>query len=124
MAKNSGKNPLPAGAVHRTVERPRGGVHAHVDDAVAEEIPVAFVYIERPHAVMLATPADYEAFALGFSLSEAIIADATDFTGVVVEPALAGIELHITIPPARARRAARRVRQLTGRIGCGLCGAQ
>ena len=124
MAKNSGKNPLPAGAVHRTVERHRGGVHAHVDDAVAEEIPVAFVYNERPHAVMLATPADYEDFALGFSLSEAIIADATEFTGVVVEPALAGIELHITIPPARAALLDARVRQLTGRTGCGLCGAQ
>ncbi len=95
-----------------------------VSDAVAEEIPVAFVYNERPHAVMLATPADFEDFALGFSLSEAIIAGADEFEGVEVVPALAGIELRIRIPEARAEALDARVRQLTGRTGCGLCGAQ
>lgn len=115
---------LPAGAVRREAERHRGGVHARVADAVAEEIPVAFVYNERPHAVMMATPADYEDFALGFSLSEAIIADAGEFHGVDVVPALAGVELRVTIPDARAARLDERVRELTGRTGCGLCGAQ
>jgi len=115
---------LPAGAVRRDVERHRGGVTAHVADAVAEEIPVAFVYNERPHAVMLSTPADLEDFALGFSLSEAIIAGAGEFASVDVVPALAGIELRITIAEARAAVLDQRVRQLTGRTGCGLCGAQ
>jgi len=121
---NNGAPALPAGAVRREVERHRGGVSARVADAVAEEIPVAFVYNGRPHAVMLATPADYEDFALGFSLSEAIIADAGEFGGVEVEPALAGIELRIAIPPERAAVLDERVRALTGRTGCGLCGAQ
>src|SRR6185503_5837147 len=102
-------------AVRRAVERHRGGVHARVEDAVAEEIPVAFVYNERPHAVMLATPADYEDFALGFSLSEAIIANAREFRGIEVVPALAGIELRIAIPDERAAALDSRVRQLTGR---------
>src|SRR5215467_1663726 len=115
---------LPAGAVRREVERHRGGVAVQVSDAVAEEIPVAFVYNDRPHAVMLATPADYEDFALGFSLSEAIIAGTGEFESVEVEPALAGIELRIRIPEARAEVLDARVRQLTGRTGCGLCGAQ
>jgi len=115
---------LPAGAVRRQVQRHRGGVSTQLVDAVAEEIPVAFVYNERPHAVMLATPADFEDFALGFSLSEAIIADAGEFHGVEVVPALAGIELRIAIPAARANVLDSRVRQLTGRTGCGLCGAQ
>src|SRR5215467_6966591 len=115
---------LPAGAVRREVERHRGGAAAQVGDAVAEEIPVAFVYNERPHAVMLATPADLEDFALGFSLSEAIIGDAGEFQGVEIVPALAGIELRIRIPESRAGALDARVRQLTGRTGCGLCGAQ
>ena len=117
-------NPLPPGAARRRVERHRGSVTAQVDDAIAEEIPVAFVYNERPHAVMLSTPTDLEDFALGFSLSEAIIGGVREFEQVEVVPALAGIELRITIPEARASVLDQRVRQLTGRTGCGLCGAQ
>jgi FdhD protein len=115
---------LPTGAVRREVLRHRAGISARVADAVAEEIPIAFVYNERPHAVMLATPSDLEEFALGFSLSEAIIADAGEFHGVEIAPALAGIELRITVPDERAAVLDHRVRQLTGRTGCGLCGAQ
>jgi FdhD protein len=110
--------------VRRDVERHRGGVVAHVADAIAEEIPVAFVYNERSHAVMLSTPADFEDFALGFSLSEAIIGDPGEFEAVEVVPALAGIELRIRVPAPRAAALDERVRQLTGRTGCGLCGAQ
>jgi FdhD protein len=124
MPTRQDDRPLPPGAVRREVERHRGGVAVQVSDAVAEEIPVAFVYNDRPHAVMLATPADYEDFALGFSLSEAIIAGAGELESVDVEPALAGIELRIRIPEARAEVLDARVRQLTGRTGCGLCGAQ
>ncbi|HSC10054.1 MAG TPA: formate dehydrogenase accessory sulfurtransferase FdhD, partial [Rhodanobacteraceae bacterium] len=115
---------LPAGAVRREVLRHRAGISARVSDAVAEEIPIAFVYNERPHAVMLATPADLEDFALGFSLSEAIIGSAAELESVEIAPALAGIELRIVVPEARAAVLDQRVRQLTGRTGCGLCGAQ
>jgi len=115
---------LPPGAVSRTVERHRAGAAQPVRDAIAEEIPVAFVYNERPHAVMMATPHDLEDFALGFSLSEAIIDDATQFGRVEVVEALAGYELRIAIPAANGARLEDRVRELTGRTGCGLCGAQ
>ena len=121
----SGKmNSTPIGAVMREVERRRGGTVVRVADAVAEEIPVAFIYNDRPHAVMMATPADLQDFALGFSLTEAIIAKAEECAKVEVVQALAGIELHIAIPAARAGKLEDRVRELTGRTGCGLCGAQ
>ncbi len=116
--------PLPPGAVRRDAERRRGSVSSRVNDAVAEEIPVALVYNDRPHAVMMATPADLEDFALGFSLSEAIIANPAECEKVEIVPALAGIELRIRIPTARSARLEDRVRELTGRTGCGLCGAQ
>jgi FdhD protein len=115
---------LPVGAVRRQAERHRASVTSQVTDAVAEEIPIAFVYNERPHAVMMATPADLEDFALGFSLSEAIIAAPAECEKVEIVPALAGIELRVTIPPIRAAAIEDRVRELTGRTGCGLCGAQ
>ncbi|HEY8010416.1 MAG TPA: formate dehydrogenase accessory sulfurtransferase FdhD [Rudaea sp.] len=122
--KETAPSTLPAGAVARDVERHRGANVARVRDAVAEEIPIAFVYNERPHAVMMATPADLQDFALGFSLSEAIIDHAAQCEKVEIVEALAGIELRITIPEKYAAVLDDRVRQLTGRTGCGLCGAQ
>jgi len=118
------EKPLPRGVVAREVERHRGGAVARVGDALAEEIPVALVYNGRPHAVMMATPADLEDFALGFSLSEGIIDNAAQFENVEPFEALAGIELRIEIAAAKAGLLADRVRELTGRTGCGLCGAQ
>lgn len=113
---------LPAGVALREVERHRAGAIARVRDAVAEEIPVAFVYNGRPHAVMMATPADYEDFALGFSLSEAIIECPAQCEKVEKVEALAGVELQIAIPADCAERIEQRARELTGRSGCGLCG--
>jgi FdhD protein len=115
---------VPPGAVVRSVERHRAEGVAQVADAIAEEVPVAFVYNKRPHAVMMATPANLEDFALGFSLTEAIIGAADECGKVEIAEALAGIELHVDIPHARAARLEDRVRELTGRTGCGLCGAQ
>jgi FdhD protein len=124
--RNEKKPPLalPAGAVRRGVERHRGDVAARIDDAIAEELPVALIYNERPHAVMMATPADLDDFALGFSLSEEIVATVSEFEEVDIKPALAGIEIGIRIPKKRGDVLEDRVRQLTGRTGCGLCGAQ
>ena len=115
---------LPLGAVRRDVERHRGTDSVCVADAIAEEVPVAFVYNDRPHAVMMATPSDLEDFALGFSLTEAIVGSAGECGKVEIVNALAGIELRVPIPRERAARLEDRVRELTGRTGCGLCGAQ
>ena len=123
-SRNADSAPLPKGAVAREVERHRGETVTRLRDAVAEEIPVAFVYNERPHAVMMATPADFEDFALGFSLSEGIVDDAAQCRSVEVVEVLAGIELRIEIPADKAGVLEVRVRELTGRTGCGLCGAQ
>src|SRR5204862_232567 len=66
--------PLP-GHHTRLVERHSEGAVTQVRDALAEEIPIAMVYNGISHAVMLASPTSLEAFGLGFSLSEGILAN-------------------------------------------------
>jgi len=99
------------------------GTHAQ-DASVVEEVPVAFVYNGRTHAVMMATPADLEDLAVGFTLSEQIAARAADITRVTVEAHSRGIELNITIPQDAADLLLARARALSGRTGCGLCGVE
>src|SRR5262249_52685385 len=92
--------------------------------SVAEEVPVAFVYRQRTHAVMMATPADLEDLAVGFTLSERIVEDARDISRVTVSQHSRGIELKIDVPAAAADRLTARTRALAGRTGCGLCGVE
>jgi FdhD protein len=91
---------------------------------VASEVPIALVYNGVSHAVMLATPQDLEDFALGFSLSEGIVGEARQLYGVEVERFEAGIEAQISIASERMAALKLRRRSLTGRTGCGLCGAE
>jgi len=73
---------------------------------------------------MMATPRDLDDFALGFSLSEAVIASAGEIEAIHTQTLLEGIEVRIRIPGARAEALETRRRNLTGRTSCGLCGAQ
>ena len=102
----------------------------HVDDdgataesaTVAEETPVALVYNGRPHVVMMCTPADIEDFALGFTLTEEIVASAGEVESLRAARFSQGIEVEIAIPEAAAEALRNRGRSLVGRTGCGLCG--
>ena len=115
---------LPQGAVLRSVERWRGGAGHRLDDAIAEEVPVAFVYNDAPFAVMMATPADLEDFARGFALSEGIVEHPGDVAIERIEHLLEGIEIRLRIPDARAEALAARRRSMSGRSGCGVCGSE
>ncbi|NCT68534.1 MAG: formate dehydrogenase accessory sulfurtransferase FdhD [Rhodanobacteraceae bacterium] len=108
----------------REVRRWRHGAVEVATDRVAEEVPVALLYNDAPHVVMMATPCDLDDFALGFSLSEAVIGQARELEGVSRHDLLEGIELRLRVPAARAAALDARRRNLTGRSGCGLCGAQ
>ncbi len=93
-------------------------------DQVVEETPVALLYNGTSFAVMMATPLDLADFALGFTLTEGIVATPSEFRLVDVVHGEHGIALHAAIPQARCDALEGRGRNLSGRSGCGLCGAE
>lgn len=106
------------------VLRWRDGEQLMVQDELAEETPVALIYNGVSHAVMLATAQDLEDFALGFSLSEGIVNDKSEFYGIELRAVSKGIELHCDIASERFMQLKDRRRTLAGKTGCGLCGAE
>jgi formate dehydrogenase accessory protein FdhD len=101
-----------------------GGTRTPVRETLAEETPVALLFNGVPHVVMMATPADLEDFALGFALSEGIVAEAAELTLVDRVSREHGLALHLAIPGPRFEALQARRRNLVGRSGCGLCGAE
>ncbi|AZN97669.1 formate dehydrogenase accessory sulfurtransferase FdhD [Mesorhizobium sp. M9A.F.Ca.ET.002.03.1.2] len=97
---------------------------AAADRMVPEETPVAFSYAGTTHAVMMATPADFEDFALGFSLTEGIIAAPEEIEAIEVEDHGAGIDIQIRLKDQANTRFEARRRRLAGPVGCGLCGIE
>lgn len=91
---------------------------------VPEETPVALSYAGTTHAVMMASPADFEDFALGFSLTEGIVASADEIEAITVEEAGAGVDIQIRLRDTANRRFEARRRRLAGPVGCGLCGIE
>ncbi len=102
-----------------------GGIAMPVTEALAEETPVTLAYNLAPHAVMMATPADLEDFAIGFSLTEGLVADASEITRVSVVRYGRAIELQMVVTSEAAAAAASQGmgRTFAGRTGCGLCGS-
>ncbi|TPL10767.1 formate dehydrogenase accessory sulfurtransferase FdhD [Mesorhizobium sp. B2-4-14] len=91
---------------------------------VPEETPVAFSFAGTTHAVMMASPADFEDFALGFSLTEGIIAAPDEIEAIEVEDLGAGIDIQIRLKDQANTRFEARRRRLAGPVGCGLCGIE
>ena len=115
----------PATSCEVTVQRWRDGDIEQVADQVAEEVPVALTYQGVPHVVMLATPANLEDLAVGFTLSEMIVDSPSEIQSVEAGARDDGaLEVRIGIAAAKFSELLRRQRNLTGRTGCGLCGAQ
>lgn len=106
-----------------TVDSWRGVSHDRRQDYVAEEVPVVLVYNNVPHVVMLTTPLDLEDFALGFSLTEEILQTPAELLSVKVFRRTKGIEVRMRIDESRFALMHGKGRNMTGRTGCGLCGA-
>jgi FdhD protein len=102
----------------------RGGTRTVSVDSVLAECAVALCFNGVSQAVMMATPADLEDFALGFSLTEGILDNARQLYGIALRQHDVGIELSLDIAAQAFAGLKQRRRQLSGRSGCGLCGIE
>lgn len=91
-----------------------------------EEQPVAIVIDGMSQAVLMATPHDLQDFAIGFALTEGLIAALDEITGFEEMPVevqgLPAVEARLWLKPGHAARLAERRRSMVGPVGCGLCG--
>ncbi|WOH37398.1 formate dehydrogenase accessory sulfurtransferase FdhD [Thalassotalea fonticola] len=95
-----------------------------VMDDIAEETAVALIYNGISHVVMMSTPSDLYDLAIGFSLSEKIVNDVGEILDISVTEQELGVELNITVTSRAVWRLKQQRRNMTGRTGCGLCGAE
>ncbi|MBB4575069.1 formate dehydrogenase accessory sulfurtransferase FdhD [Rhizobium lentis] len=102
----------------------RNGLMHSGSRIVPEEVPIAFSYGGSSHAVMMATPADLEDFAVGFSLTEGIIAERAEISGIEVVAGERGIDVQVNLVDDVADRLRARRRSMAGPVGCGLCGIE
>jgi FdhD protein len=89
---------------------------------LANEVPVALEFDGSPYAVMMLTPADLEDFAVGFALSERIIARADEIARIDVRQGTRGIGIDVRLETEHSQRLAQRRRAIPGQSGCGICG--
>ena len=121
---NKGTSSTNSATVTREVVRWQNDQLSHAIDTLIEEVPIALVYNGISHVVMMASPTHLADFALGFSLTENIIQSESELRDLDIVKNDKGIELHIQISPRRLSELKTHRRNLTGRTGCGLCGAE
>ncbi|EKS68796.1 MULTISPECIES: formate dehydrogenase accessory sulfurtransferase FdhD [Caballeronia] len=117
------------GFVERQVRRHRRNEVAIAADNVGQEWPVALVFNGISHAVMMCTPRDLEAFAVGFSMTEGIVERGSDIHDIEVYlrddgVALPHAEVHLQVVQQAFASLKDKRRALAGRTGCGVCGIE
>ncbi len=108
----------------RSALRIQGAERERLDDTVIEEAAIALVYNGTTQAVMMATPADLEDFSLGYSLSEGIVACASEWHFIEARRHDGGVSVEMHIPQARFDAVQAQRRHLISSSACGLCGSE
>jgi FdhD protein len=73
---------------------------------------------------MMATPRDLEDMGVGFTVSEALVASPDEIRDVRLDTSSGTFELQLSVAGSRLTEMLQRRRNLTGRTGCGVCGAE
>lgn len=103
--------------------RRRAGQTAPDSRLIPEEVAIALVHEASTTAVMMATPADLEDFALGFTLTEGL-ATADQVREIEIVEVDGGIEARVWLASKTSASLRERRRAMAGPTGCGLCGLE
>ncbi|SMD02980.1 FdhD protein [Fulvimarina manganoxydans] len=100
-----------------------GGFRAETRNVPAERA-VAISVGGSTHAVMMATPSALEDLAIGLVLNERIADAFGEIERIEVVETDMGTDVQLWLTPERAKTYVARRRQMTGPVGCGLCGVE
>ena len=100
----------------------RDGSQAPASRTWVPEMPVALEFNGLSYAVMMATPADLEDFALGFALTEGLAKAPADLTDIGVAEVENGWIVRATLTGLGIEQLTDRVRTRVAESSCGLCG--
>nr|WP_245982796.1 formate dehydrogenase accessory sulfurtransferase FdhD [Trinickia fusca] len=116
------------GFVEQKVHRHRGAAVDAIVDSIGQEWPVALVFNGISHAVMMCTPRELEAFAVGFAISEGIVERGSDIHDIEValhcDAAIPYARVELTVVQQAFAALKDKRRALAGRTGCGVCGIE
>ena len=112
----------PSGAAVRSFARD-GGQSPVTREWIAE-VPVALEFNGVAYAVMMATPADLEDYAIGFALTEGLATAGADIEDIAVAEVDAGWIVRTAIPRLPPERLGQRLRNRAAESSCGLCGIE
>ena len=88
------------------------------------EAPVALEFNGLAYAVMMATPADLEDFALGFALTEGLARQPSDLSDLAVAEVEKGWIVRAALTGLGIEQLTERVRSRVAESSCGLCGIE
>ena len=102
----------------------RGGRFVSFERIIPDEAAVAVSVNGSTYAVMMATPRDVAELGLGLALNERIAANPSEIERIDVVETPLGLDCQIWLCPERGATYTARRRQMTGPVGCGLCGVE
>ncbi len=102
----------------------RNGTKATITRQWVPEVPVALEFNGLAYAVMMATPADLEDFALGFALTEGLAAGPANVTDLAVVEVDKGWIVRAQLSGLGIDKLTERVRTRVAESSCGLCGIE
>jgi FdhD protein len=110
--------------MNQAVEVAADGERRIIERMWVPEVPVALEFNGVAYAVMMATPADLQDFAIGFAIAEGLALDAAQIVEVAAIEVDKGWIVRTSIEGLGADKLGERVRSRVAESSCGLCGIE